>query len=253
MKLMQRLDLTLDTFAENLALDEALLDWAEAEEPRWEFLRVWESRQPLVVVGRSTRVQQEVDEAACRERNIPILRRASGGASIVGGPGCLMYAVVLSYAQRPELRDISRAHAFVLGRIAEQLTPLVSDVGKVEQKGTSDLVLAESRALSAALKKFSGNSMRAKRTHFLYHGTLLYKFDLSLIGECLRTPPRQPKYRGGRSHSDFVTNLPVAREDLISALDRAWPATDLQSWPADRVAKLVAERFGSDAWNYEFR
>jgi lipoate---protein ligase len=249
---MRRLDLTLDTFAENLALDEALLEWAEAEDPQWEFVRVWESRQPLVVVGRSTRVQQEVDEAACRRRNIPILRRASGGASIVAGPGCLMYAVVLSYAQRPELRDIPRAHAFVLGRIAQQLTPLVADVGKVEHRGTSDLVLAESGG-SAALKKFSGNSLRAKRTHFLYHGTLLYGFDVSLIGECLRTPPRQPEYREGRSHSDFVANLPVARQDLVRALDRAWPAADLESWPTDRVAKLAAERFSSDAWNYEFR
>ena len=51
-------------------------------------------------------------------QRIPILRRSSGGAAIVAGPGCLMYAVVLSYEARPELRDISRAHAFVLDRLA---------------------------------------------------------------------------------------------------------------------------------------
>ncbi len=37
------------------------------------------------------------------ELGIPVLRRASGGAAIVIGPGCLMYALVLSYELRPSL------------------------------------------------------------------------------------------------------------------------------------------------------
>src|SRR5438067_1175815 len=124
MTVMQRLELTLPTPAENIALDEALLEWAEEEHPHGEFLRLWESPQPIVVVGRSTRVQQEVDEQACRERGIPILRRSSGGAAIVAGPGCLMYALVLSFESRLELKDIGRAHAFVLDRLATSLGSL---------------------------------------------------------------------------------------------------------------------------------
>ena len=57
---MQRLDLTLPTPAENLALDEALLEWAEEERSDREFLRLWEAPQPMVVVGRSSRVHAEV-------------------------------------------------------------------------------------------------------------------------------------------------------------------------------------------------
>ena len=249
---MRRLDLTLPSPAENLALDEALLEWAEAENPEWEFLRLWESRQPLVVVGRSSRVQQEVNEAACRERDIPILRRSSGGAAIVAGPGCLMYAVVLSYKLRPDLKDIRRAHACVLGQLAESLRPMLTGPGTVVHVGTSDLALVEQPA--AALRKFSGNSLRARRSHLLYHGTLLYDFDLRLIETCLQMPPRQPDYRGRRSHVEFVTNLPVARKTLANAVDRAWPCTqDLTDWPASRVAELVAARFGHDHWNFEFR
>ncbi len=106
---MRSIDLTLTTPAENLALDEALLDWAEDENPEWEFVRVWESPQPIVVVGRSSRVNEEVHAQRCAELAIPILRRSSGGAAVVAGPGCLMYAVVLSYQSRPALRDITRA------------------------------------------------------------------------------------------------------------------------------------------------
>jgi lipoate-protein ligase A len=250
--LMRLLDLTLPTPAENLALDEALVEWAEAENPRGEFLRIWESRQPMVVVGRSSRVHQEVDEAACRERRIPILRRASGGAAVVAGPGSLMYAIVLSYARRPELKDIRRAHTFVLGRLAESLLAIAPEIGDIAQAGTSDLVVLD-RSAPPSPRKFSGNSMRAKRTHFLYHGTLLYDFDLALIESLLRSPPRQPDYRQRRPHAEFVSNLPLPRSALVDALMRAWPTDGvLENWPAALVASLVDERFRRDEWNLEF-
>jgi lipoate-protein ligase A len=249
---MQRLDLTLPTPAENLALDEALLEWAEEECPEQEFLRLWEAPQPMVVVGRSSRVHLEVNEQECREKQIPILRRSSGGAAIVAGPGCLMYAVVLNHESRPELKDIGRAHAFVLERLATSLCRLDAVAGTISRAGTSDLVVCD-RTPSSTLRKFSGNSLRVKRTHLLYHGTLLYAFDLSLIESCLRIPPRRPEYRHERLHRDFVVNVPASREQLTDAVDAAWLATsELTDVPMSRVEQLVAQRFGNDDWNFEF-
>jgi lipoate-protein ligase A len=243
---MLRLDLTLPTPAENVALDEALLDWAEAEGHSCEFLRLWESPTTMVVVGRSSRAQLEVDEVACRRADIPILRRSSGGAAIVAGTGCLMYAVVLSYQTRPELRDISRTHAYVLSRLADGLRPAA---GKVRCAGTSDLVLVS----HPHDRKFSGNSMRAKRNHVLYHGTLLYDFNVAEISKLLREPPRQPKYRASRTHHDFVCNLSLPRAEVVAAVDRAFPtAGQLTAWPEERVRTLVAERFSRDEWNLKF-
>src|SRR5262245_42846766 len=118
---MRLLDLTLPTPAENIALDEALLDAAEAGELADDLLRLWESPQPIVVIGRSSRVAAEVNESACRLRGIPILRRASGGSAIVAGPGCLMYAVVLRYAGREHLRMLNEAHRHVLTLVADAL------------------------------------------------------------------------------------------------------------------------------------
>ncbi len=278
---MQRLLLTLDTPAENLALDEALLDEAEDQDVPWECMRLWEAPRPMVVVGRSSRVAREVDQAACAERQVPILRRSSGGAAIVAGPGCLMYAVVLSYDLRPELRDINRAHAYVLGRLADSLRNRGQDV---QPAGTSDLVIADcglriadcgganrvdgteprgancqseirnpQSEMPPSLRKFSGNSMRAKRRHFLYHGTLLYDFDLSLVEACLRMPPRQPAYREARDHGRFIANLSLDRQSLIEAVLAAWPAeSELEDWPRERVRRLADERFGCDDWTLKF-
>lgn len=246
---MLRLMLTLESPAENLAVDEALLDEAEAAGPAAEYLRIWESPQPIVVVGRSSRVDAEVDVAACAERGVPILRRTSGGAAIVAGPGCLMYAVVLSYDLRPEARGIQQTHRYVLDRLAAVLRAYVPSA---VHAGTSDLALVGAGGSDLA-RKFSGNSLRVKRTHFLYHGTLLYDFDLARIAACLRTAPRQPEYRRSRTHADFVANLPLDRAALEDAVNAAWPtAGELSDWPRARVAELVQERYRRDEWNLTY-
>lgn len=236
---MRYLDLTLPTAAENLALDEALLDEAEASPRPLETLRLWEPATPMVVVGRSSRATEEVHLDVCQQHGIPVLRRSSGGAAIVTGPGCLMYAVVLSYRQHPALRMIDEAHRFVLGKLVSALQPLLP---AVEFRGTSDLTVDQ--------WKFSGNSVRCKRECFLYHGTLLYDFPLELIGTCLAMPPREPDYRQGRKHAAFVANLPVPATAIRQAMVKVWEAHEpCPEWPRERTAQLVAERFSRAEWN----
>jgi lipoate-protein ligase A len=236
---MRYLDLTLPTPAQNLALDEALLDEAEHAARPMETLRLWEPHEPMVVVGRSSRIDTEVHREACRRRGIPILRRSSGGAAIVTGPGCLMYALVLSYPLRPVLRMIDQAHRIVLGTMASALQPLAPDVLR---RGISDLTMGE--------VKFSGNSVRCKRDYLLYHGTVLYDFSLNLIDACLKMPPRRPDYREDRRHEAFVANLPLPGEKIRQALVSAWDAVEpCFDWPRDRTDRLTVEQYGRREWN----
>jgi lipoate---protein ligase len=236
---MHIFDLTLPTPAENLALDEALLEQAEAAVEPFEVLRFWESRQNMVVVGRSSRVDVEVDCDICQKLDIPILRRVSGGAAIVTGPGCLMYALVLGYQNRPHLRVVGQAHEFALGMITKAVRPLIPGV---DLRGTSDLAVGN--------LKFSGNSMRCRRTHLLYHGTILYNFPLELISRCLKIPPRMPGYRDGREHETFITNLPVSYESIRQALISTFDAVEpLKDWPRELTTQLAAEKYGNPQWN----
>ena len=177
---MQFLDLTLPTAAENLALDEALL--LEAETGRGgEVLRLWEWPHYAVVLGAGGVLADDVDEAACRADGVPILRRASGGGTVLLGSGCLCYSLVLSYERGPALREITPSYSYILHRICESLAGLLPDI---EPAGTSDLM--------ASGLKFLGNAQQRKRNHLLHHGTLLYDFDLSRIGRYLRLPARNP-------------------------------------------------------------
>lgn len=230
---MQFLDLTLPLPEENVALDAALLDACEAGEIPGEVLRLWEPDEHFAVLGRSSDPAIEVNLAACRRKNISILRRASGGGTILAGPGCLMYAVVLRHDGIQESRSISHCHQRVLTRMVESLAPLAPGV---RSAGTSDLAFP----VGDSLQKFSGNALRIKREYFLYHGTLLYDFDLDLVGEILASQTREPLYRANRTHGEFIANLPLTREQLTEALTTGWQSREpLPSWPRDRMIQIL--------------
>ncbi len=208
---MHHLDLTLPSLAENLALDEALLLHAEAGGP--EVLRLWQWPTHAVVLGAGGRLADDVEEDACQADDVPIARRSSGGGTVLLGPGCLLFSLVLRFDRDPALSDLHASYRFILGRIQRALEPLA---GPIALQGTSDLALGE--------RKFSGNAQQRKRTHLLHHGTLLCGFDFAPLERYLKPPPRQPEYRRGRSHADFLTNLPVEAATLMDAIRAAWPA-----------------------------
>ena len=236
---MKRLDLSLGEPASDLALDEALLEQAESG-ASGEVLRLWTLDRPAVVIGRGSKLKGEVNTAYCQSEGIPVLRRCSGGAAIVGGPGCLMYSVVLSLQLRPQLRQVDQAHRLVMTRLLAAVT--VQHPG-VRWQGTCDLTVSE--------RKFSGNSLRIAREHLLYHGTILHAADLAQIDRCLATPPRQPEYRLGRRHADFITNLPVDPVKLADDIAAEFCALNAaEIWPVEITAKLKQQRYDDPAWHH---
>ena len=232
---MQYLDLTLATPAENLALDEALLLEAEAGGP--DLLRVWEWSTPIVVLGAGCRLADDVDESNCQADGVPILRRGSGGGTVLWGSGCLLYSLVLHYDQATALTEIRPSYRWILDRVAAAV-----GLPGVIQAGISDLTLGG--------RKFSGNAQQRKQHALLHHGTLLYNFPLDLVTRYLRPPPRQPDYREQRPHQDFLLNLPLSAQQLKARLQQQWQANVVATeWPVDRVRQLCQERYDRPEWH----
>lgn len=239
---MQLLDLTLLKASANVALDDALL--AQAEEGQVsETLRLWDAPSTFIVLGRGSRYADEVAVELADRDSIPIIRRISGGATILAAPGCMFYSVLLSLELRPHLRMLDEAHDFVMSRIRAALKNLKPNL---ELDGTCDLVTDN--------RKTSGNALRVGRDWLLYHGTLLLNMDLSLVDQYLKHPPREPEYRGGRSHVDFIANLGVEREAAAAELIKQWNATtslNAEQIESLRVAaeKLDREKYTRSSWN----
>ena len=231
-------DITLATDVQNLALDEAILADVEAD-PLMACLRIWEPTEYFVVLGRSNRAESEVNIESCQVEGIPILRRSSGGGTVLLGPGCLCYALALPLTEAHRALGIARLTTELMERTAAGLNEVLSDVSV---RGTSDLVWDG--------RKFSGNAQRWLRKSFIHHGTLLYNFDLAKLSRALAHPSRQPDYRQARPHADFVTNLALDAATLRNILLKSWNATPSEC-PAkllEETRNIAASRYGSSEW-----
>ena len=233
------IDQTLPSVAANLALEEAILELAERGEWHDEYLRVWRADQDFAVIGRGSKFAQEVNIAACDDAGIPVFRRVSGGAAIVAGPGCLLYAIMLSLTKRPQLAMVDVTHEYVMQNMVAALKPLAPEL---TYAGTCDLVIGN--------RKVSGNSLRVRREWLLYHGTILLDMDLTKIDRYLNHPPREPEYRQHRQHHEFVANIGCSAADASKRLQKQWSAIKSDvPLPLELTDELVQQKYLQDSWN----
>ena len=229
MRTLRLLDLTLPSPVENLALDEALLEELE-EQGGDPVLRFWESDRHFVVLGRSCRSDADVHLAACEEDGVPVLRRASGGGTVLQGPGCLSYAFVLPLDLHPQLATIRDTNRFLLERIAAALHRWEPATAF---RGISDLAIGE--------MKISGNAQRRTRKGLLFHGTILYGMRADLVARYLKHPTRQPDYRSDRPHAAFLRTIEAPAQDIKQAIAAAWEVKSAaDAWPTARMSQTIA-------------
>jgi lipoate-protein ligase A len=241
-----RLDLALPSPAENLAADEALLDWCETH-PGPEILAFWEPREPFVVVGYANKIAREVDLAACAAAGIPVFRRCSGGGTVVQLPGGLNYSLILRIRADGPLAGITSANGFIMETNRAALAALLPDhpAGAVSVRGHTDLCLGQ--------RKFAGNSQRRRRHYLLFHGTLLLDCDLQRISQLLPMPSLEPDYRAHRPHEDFLTNLKLPADAVKAALAQAWQADGVfDNPPMELITKMAREKYSTPGWNQKF-
>ncbi|HEX9997724.1 MAG TPA: lipoate--protein ligase family protein [Abditibacterium sp.] len=238
---MNFLDLSFDSPARNLACDEALLEAAEAGESG-PILRIWESPSYFVTLGYTNRAATEANQSECEKQNVPILRRASGGGTVLQGPGCLNYALIFPIEAGQAL-NVSATNDLVMETNRRALE--IATGTKVELAGHTDLAIEG--------RKFSGNAQKRKSRFFLFHGTILIDFDLDLVQKLLLPPSKEPSYRARRSHLEFIRNLPLSREEAKNALCKAWKAEmDAPFSEQARMDALIEQKYARDGWNFKF-
>lgn len=178
-------------------------------------VQVLPARETVVVLSRSRVPEREVHLERCAADGVPVLVRPSGGGAVVLAPGALTASVVaraLGDDARPE-REFGRFCARAAAALA------ACGVSGVEMRGISDLCIGE--------RKIAGTALRLWRGLVLFQLSLLVDMDLGLLERYLPMPSRQPNYRQGRGHLDFVTSLRAARRtaavgELVAALDLAF-------------------------------
>jgi len=190
------------------ALSLAGVDLPDAAPP---VVRVEAVREVIVVLPRSRVAVREVHLDRCRADGVPVVVRPSGGGAVVLAPGVVAASVVAAVDDIPQFPE----PYFRAFGTAATLALTACGVLGVTMRGVSDLCLGE--------KKIAGSALRLWRGRVLYQLSVLVDLDVAVIERYLPLPSREPDYRGGRAHADFVTTLRTAGytagvDDVAAAL-----------------------------------
>jgi len=164
-----------------------------------------------VVIGRGGHQDRELNTEAIARDGVPLLKRPGGGCSVVLDPGNLIVSLALPL---PGIGGITRAFRNISDWLSAGLD--ACGIPDVHQEGVSDLVRDG--------RKVGGSCVRRTRGLLYYSTTLLVTPELELVERYLLHPPREPEYRAGRPHRDFLGTLhprpwPGSVADLQAALE----------------------------------
>ena len=162
-----------------------------------------------VVLGRGSRPEVELNIENILNDGVPILRRRGGGCSVVLDPGNVIASIVVPMSGFGGSKE-----AFT--HISNIMKDALSDVGVpgIRKVDASDLILGN--------RKIGGACIYRPIGLLYYSTTLLYKPNLELVSRYLRHPPREPQYRAGRSHLEFMGALAdsVSLDSIVEFADR---------------------------------
>lgn len=163
-----------------------------------------------VVMGASGKAAQEVFEEELRPRNVTLHKRKGGGGTVLLGPGTIVVTVHAGVAHT--FRNLAYFKSINLSLI--EVFRSWKDL-PYACRGISDIAVDD--------RKIVGSSIFRRRQYLLFQASILFETDYELMNQLLRHPPREPDYRAGRSHRQFITSLrelgiAQTREDLAQSL-----------------------------------
>ncbi len=249
-------ELHLDAAADpayNMAKDAYLLQRAQAEGTASLRLYGWE--RLTLSVGRSQRVEREVDLAACRRAGVPLVRRITGGRAVLHGSD-LTYAVAAPTALPPFDGGILPIYRTLSGVFVALLRELGCEPEVKAYTGRQRVALADPICFATPSafeilvggRKLLGSAQRLLPKAFLQHGSLPLAPQWALLARLFRHADARA-LRDQMTDLQTVGVLPAGGDDAAvrEALVRAFGAVlgmDLRpaAWRAEDEAAVRALR-----------
>jgi lipoate-protein ligase A len=248
------LDTGARSAAENMALDEAILE-ARAYDVVPNTVRFLQFDPEAVLVGWHQCVDEEVRLEYCQEEGIEVNRRITGGGAIYFDKSQVGWEIV---ASKKDL-DISVVTEELFERICQAAIAGLRSLGVEASFRPRNDIEVDGR-------KISGTGGTEEKGAFLFQGTLLVDFDAERMIKALRIPTEKLKEKELESVKERVTCL---REQLgavpdTSAVKRAiargfeevFNVSLIPSPLSEREETLMCERlesFQSDKWIHKVR
>tara|TARA_B100000287_G_scaffold1064_1_gene1055 strand:+ start:1566 stop:2324 length:759 start_codon:yes stop_codon:yes gene_type:complete len=157
-------------------------------------IRFWKNDKSIIM-GRTQHIEKEVNLKFCKDNNIEIVRRHSGGGTVFNDLGNLNTTFILPI----KLLRGRYVSEFSI-EIREKMMRALVDIGikSIVSEGISNIFIGE--------KKISGSAGHLKKGWFLHHATLLIESDLKILNKSILARENNPK---GKNESRYfeTTNL----------------------------------------------
>ncbi len=155
---------------------------------------VWQPDAVYVILGRGSQAKNALIAENIIADCVKVLKRPSGGESVVLSSEMLIISVKKTLIEGERIQSIFEP---VNIKIIEALHEL--GVENLSIRGISDICIGN--------KKILGSSAYRQPDKIFYHAVLNVSQNIEIFERYLKHPAREPEYRAGRSHKDFVTSL----------------------------------------------
>jgi len=217
----------------NMALDEAVLQSCQSGQTI-PTLRLYLWKPPGVSIGYFQSLEKTVDLNKCRENNIDVVRRITGGRAVLH-ENEVTYSVCASVKEFPELgENISETYQKISFALLESLKTLKvfgewvkPSRERIQVTENSDLskpcFISNSRyEITAGGKKLIGSAQRRFQNSFIQHGSIPLgkgKANLpDLLSEENNREKMKEKLESKSTNLEKILKRKVGYEEVISAL-----------------------------------
>jgi len=155
---------------------------------------IWRPDKMYIILGASNRAEEALFLDNVRQDAITVMKRPSGGQTVMLTPNNLIIAAVFS-----DKNIMNPKEVFIM------LNKLI--ISSIEEAGITDLSQRGISDIAIDGKKILGSAIYRNKDKLLYHAVLNLGEPASTFERYLKHPSREPDYRNGRNHAEFVTSL----------------------------------------------
>jgi lipoate-protein ligase A len=210
----------------NSIFDQLLLEEALLRGDDRNFCIINRGSPPAIVMGISGKPEKLIDRQRYEQNPIPLIRRFSGGGTVVIDSSTLFITFIFNKADTPLVNYPNEIMQWT-----EQFYRPIFPTGFMLRE--NDYVIGN--------RKFGGNAQSITKNRWLHHTSLLWSFNPHLM-QLLTIPEKRPEYRQSRDHLDFLMTLDAyygTPEELIEALKTCLSNQfELQDQKIDRTELL---------------
>lgn len=256
----------------NMSVDEAVMESHRAGlvPPT---IRFYQWSPPGLTLGYFQRIEEVVDENACEENDIDIVRRLTGGRAILHDDE-LTYSLIIDEKYDYLPKSILESYKIISGGIVSAIQSLGLEVklkavekNKKTPKGFSSACFDAPSWYEVVFgdKKLVGSAQTRKKGIILQHGSIPFSIDVDTLYQVLKTSSDRVKVKMKKlflnqaTALDWETSFNLGYEELKSALIKAWQNRfDIELKPGKLISrekelidKLIKDKYRSRSWNYK--